>query len=77
MVTKTLDNMKDAVGFTGVFWIYGGCLLVGLVFIYFYVPETKGKSLAEIQAAFEARGRQYLPVPQTPPDQQRSLPSDF
>ena len=55
VVTKTLGAMQTTVGLSGVFWFYGGCLMVGLYFVYFCVPETKGRSLEDIQAAFGAR----------------------
>eukprot|EP00667_Euglena_gracilis_P009011 EG_transcript_9149 len=63
VVTKTMVNVTAAVGFAGLFWMYAAVLLLGLVFIYFFVPETKGRSFAEIQAAFEGRGgREYVAV---------------
>lgn len=40
---------RDILGLHWCFWILNIISLVGFVFIYFYVPETKGKSFAEIQ----------------------------
>ena len=34
------------------FWLYGGVCLIGAVFTFFCVPETKGKSIEEIQKMF-------------------------
>jgi len=31
------------------FWIFAACCLAGAVFTFFYVPETKGKTLEQIQ----------------------------
>jgi SP family facilitated glucose transporter-like MFS transporter 8 len=33
----------------GTFWLFSGLSLLGTVFVFFIVPETKGKSLNEIQ----------------------------
>jgi len=37
----------------GAFWMYGGITALGWVYFYFTMPETKGKTLEEIQALFE------------------------
>ncbi|KFB38860.1 AGAP001027-PA-like protein [Anopheles sinensis] len=49
LVTKVFVNLKDAMGEAGVFWLFSGISLVGTVFVFFVVPETKGKSLNDIQ----------------------------
>ncbi|XP_035790881.1 facilitated trehalose transporter Tret1-2 homolog isoform X1 [Anopheles albimanus] len=49
LVTKVFTNLTDAMGEAGVFWLFSGISLVGTVFVYVLVPETKGKSLVEIQ----------------------------
>ncbi|XP_060522297.1 facilitated trehalose transporter Tret1-like [Cylas formicarius] len=41
--------ISEYLGMAAAFWIFSCCCLAGSVFIYFVVPETKGKSLAEIQ----------------------------
>jgi facilitated trehalose transporter len=38
-----------AVGNHGAFWFFGSVCLVGLFFVIFYVPETQGKSLEDIE----------------------------
>ncbi|KAJ8926411.1 hypothetical protein NQ314_021197 [Rhamnusium bicolor] len=48
-VTKYFGDMKDAIGLAQSFWIFAGCCALGALFIKFYVIETRGKSLEEIQ----------------------------
>ena len=36
------------------FVIFGGVAVASLVFVYFYLPETKGKTLEEVQALFKS-----------------------
>lgn len=42
---------------TGAFWLYGLIGLVTLWFCWKFVPETKGKSLEQVDAIFERRAR--------------------
>lgn len=49
-VTATFfPYLNGSIGMAWSFWLFGGCCAVGFVFVYFVVPETKGKSLQEIQ----------------------------
>lgn len=48
-VTSTFNSLRLAIGDGQVFWLFSGIMLVGFVFIFFVVPETKGKSVHEIQ----------------------------
>lgn len=49
LLTYTFPLLNHALGASGTFWLYGVICLVGLVFIYKKLPETKGKSLEEIE----------------------------
>lgn len=49
VITKTFVNLKTAIGDGQTFWLFSGLSIVGTVFVFFLVPETKGKSLNEIQ----------------------------
>jgi hypothetical protein len=41
----------------GVFWIFGAVALLGLVWGYFYIPETKGISLEKIEEHWRKGGK--------------------
>lgn len=47
--TKTFTNLRNMFGMAPTFWIFSALSFLGSAFCYFLVPETKGKSLAEIQ----------------------------
>ncbi len=49
VVTKTFSNIQTAIGIGPTFFLLSGFSILGTVFVFFVVPETKGKSLAEIQ----------------------------
>ena len=49
LLTYTFPLLNDAFGASGTFWLYGVICIAGLVFIYKRLPETKGKSLEEIE----------------------------
>ncbi len=54
VVSLTFLSLIDALGETGTFALYGAIGIASLVFIRRRVPETKGRTLEEIQAAITA-----------------------
>ena len=52
IVTATFNPISDAIGVGQTFWIFGGISVLGVIFIFLVLPETKGKSLADIQLMF-------------------------
>lgn len=49
VVTRTFVDMKAGLGEGGAFWLFGGFTCLGVLFVFFVIPETKGKSIDEIQ----------------------------
>jgi sugar porter (SP) family MFS transporter len=49
LITVTFLSAVDALGKDIVFWIYAAFAGVGIVFVRAFVPETKGRSLEEIE----------------------------
>jgi Sugar (and other) transporter len=49
VITKTFTNLKALLGDGETFWLFSGLSVLGTIFVFFVVPETKGKSLNEIQ----------------------------
>jgi SP family facilitated glucose transporter-like MFS transporter 8 len=49
LVTKTFPLMKDNLGGDVSFWFFGGWMAVCTVYVIWQVPETKGKTNAQIQ----------------------------
>lgn len=51
-VIKVYPQMKHTLGSEGVFCFYGVTALLGTVFVWFWLPETQGKSLDEVELLF-------------------------
>jgi MFS family permease len=51
ILTYTFPVLNRHLGPAGTFWSYAGICVVGGVFILLRLPETKGKSLEEIETA--------------------------
>lgn len=49
ILTYTFPILNESLGATGTFWIYGGICFAGFLFIRSHLPETKGKSLEDIE----------------------------
>jgi len=52
VMSKTFVDLIDAIHASGTFWLYGAVCLVGTLYTIFFVPETKGKTIEEIQQMF-------------------------
>jgi SP family arabinose:H+ symporter-like MFS transporter len=56
LVAQTFPVLNDtpAIGPAKTFWIYGTFSLLGLIFVFWQIPETKGKTLEEIESSWAA-----------------------
>jgi facilitated trehalose transporter len=52
--------MNKTMGEYGTFWFYMSWCVVGVFFVYFFLPETKGKSFEEIERMFANKKKQQL-----------------
>lgn len=55
IVAMTFLTIVNVFGSATTFWIYGFVCLLGILFTYFYVPETKGVSLEQIELNLQAK----------------------
>lgn len=49
LLTLTFPILNKRLGSSGTFWLYAGICVAGFVFIKFKLPETRGKSLEQIE----------------------------
>lgn len=61
IVSLTFLSLTETVGHSTTFWLYGLMSLAAWIFFYLLVPETKGRSLEEIEAS-------WLKKSQLPPE---------
>lgn len=50
---KTYPQLENLLTSNGTLYLFGGCALLGAVYCYLFLPETKGKSLTEIMRQFD------------------------
>ncbi len=49
LLSQTFPVMYEKLGLANCFWVYAGICLAGFLFIFFKLPETKGKTLEQIE----------------------------
>uniref|UniRef100_A0A7N1A056 Major facilitator superfamily (MFS) profile domain-containing protein n=1 Tax=Kalanchoe fedtschenkoi TaxID=63787 RepID=A0A7N1A056_KALFE len=52
-VSTTFLTISEAITFSGMFFIFAGIMAAATLFVYFFLPETKGISLEDICSLFE------------------------
>ena len=53
LVSQSFLSLVDAIGSAATFWLLGAFCALGWVWVYVRVPETKGKSLEQIQSSWQ------------------------
>ena len=57
MVAQSFPWLQQHIGSAQTFWIYGSCSAATFLFVLMFLPETKGKSLEEIEMQLVVRRR--------------------
>jgi sugar porter (SP) family MFS transporter len=65
VLTYTFPLLNAALGAAGTFWSYAAICAAGLLFLFFKLPETKGKSLEEMEASLAASHHRKNQSPHT------------
>lgn len=56
VISLTVLTLINSIGASGLFWIFAVCGLLGFSYLYRKLPETKGRSLEDIESSLRARG---------------------
>lgn len=59
-MAKIFPSMLHVIGSHGAFWLFGTSSLLGTLFVYLFLPETKGKTLEEIEDYFAENNVMWL-----------------
>eukprot|EP00092_Neocalanus_flemingeri_P046464 GFUD01052267.1.p1 GENE.GFUD01052267.1~~GFUD01052267.1.p1 ORF type:complete len:481 (-),score=118.98 GFUD01052267.1:59-1501(-) len=52
LVLKFYTNLAEMIEYHGVYWLFTAVNMFGVIFVFCFLPETKGKSLQEIEEIF-------------------------
>lgn len=62
VTTKTYFNLESSLSLPGVILFYGICGLVGVLFVYFFLPETEKRTLEDIELYFSDNNRKLTDI---------------
>lgn len=62
VITKTFQDFESKFHPQGTFWFYSVFCLLSFIYTLFFVPETKGKSLEQIERSFTPGSAQFPKV---------------
>jgi len=54
-VAQTFPYLLNIIGPAKTFWIYGACSAVTFLLVLFLLPETKGRTLEEIESSWHLK----------------------
>lgn len=60
LVTKEFSDMTKAFTTKGTYWMFSGICIIGVLYHWLLLPETKGKTLEQISAHFRGRSHSRL-----------------
>lgn len=55
LVSLTFPWLMVTIGLTATYFIYAACSLVSFLFVALVLPETKGRTLEEIESSWDRR----------------------
>ncbi|PKU87085.1 polyol transporter 5-like [Dendrobium catenatum] len=58
VLTMSFISLYKAISISGTFFLDAGIAMIGWFFFYFFLPETKGRSLEEMEKLFGKKGKQ-------------------
>ena len=62
VVVRFFPDMMIFLGKDVTFFIFTGCTLASIVFVYFLLPETKGKTMEEMEQLFTSGDKNSVPT---------------
>ncbi|KAG0432366.1 hypothetical protein HPB47_020946 [Ixodes persulcatus] len=77
LTTKEYHDMLTFFGQDGLFWFYGSIMAAGFVVVMVLLPETKGKSLEEIEQLFGKKQERRRPRSTTRQEDERIASAAF
>ena len=57
LVTNQFLNLESAISVHGTFWLFAGIALSGVLFVAIFLPETRKRSLEQIERHFSGESR--------------------
>jgi sugar porter (SP) family MFS transporter len=61
IIASSVLTLINTITATGMFWLYGLFGIIGILFVYRIVPETKGRTLEEVDAELMQRATRRAP----------------